>query len=130
MGIKDILLYLWELPQNLVGLLLTRLLAPGQVEKYRGARILRSEKMRGGISLGRYIIVSSWFSSSLTELHEWGHSRQSRFLGPLYLPVIGLPSLLWALWWKPGRKRGYFTFYTERWADKLAGIRRSPSSSE
>ena len=34
-----------------------------------------------------------------------------------------LASLLWAAWWRPGRKRGYFSFYTERWADRLAGLR-------
>jgi hypothetical protein len=128
MKTKDILLYIWELPQNLVGLLLTCLLAPGQKQPYRDARILRTEKMNGGISLGRYIIVSSLFSDSQTELHEWGHTLQSRMLGPLYLPIIGLPSLLWAIWWKPGKKRSYFSFYTERWADRLAGIRRFPSS--
>lgn len=29
-------------------------------------------------------------------VHEYGHTVQSLILGPLYLPVVGLPSLLWA----------------------------------
>ena len=122
MQTKEILFYLWELPQNLVGLALTKMLAPGRLETYRDAWILRTEKMRGGISLGRYIIVNARQSNPVIDRHEWGHTRQSRLLGPFYLPAIGIPSLLWAAWWRPGRKRGYFSFYTERWADRLAGI--------
>ena len=123
MGTKDMLFYLWELPQNLLGLALTKALGPGVTEPYKDARILRTEKMRGGISLGRYIIVNARQSSPFLDLHEWGHTRQSRLLGPFYLFAVGIPSLLWAVWWRPGRKRGYFSFYTERWADRLAGLR-------
>lgn len=119
-----LLLYLWQLPQNLLGLLLSWIYAPGRVVWRRGVRILRSDKMRGGVSLGRYVIVSSAFSGTLIERHEWGHTRQSLLLGPLYLPVVGLPSLLWAAWWRPGRKKDYYAFYTEKWADALAGIVR------
>ena len=126
MGTKDILFYLWELPQNLVGLALTKVMAPGRTESYRGAQILRSRKMRGGISLGRYIIVDERLSSAYIDRHEWGHTRQSRLLGPFYLFVIGIPSLLWALWWHPGRKRSYASFYTERWAERLAGLLSPP----
>jgi len=124
---KDVLLYLWQLPQNLLGLAMMRILSPGMSVRLHGARILRTDKMRGGISLGRYILISNLFSSPVNELHEWGHVRQSQLLGPLYLPVVGIPSLLWAAWWKPGRKRDYYSFYTEKWADRLAGISR-PSS--
>ena len=122
-GTKEILFYLWELPQNLIGLALMKALGPGRAEAYRDARILRTEKMRGGISLGRYIIVNAQQSNPVIDRHEWGHTRQSRMLGPFYLPAVGIPSLLWAAWWRPGRKRSYFSFYTERWADRLAGIR-------
>ena len=61
-----------------------------------------------------------------TEKHEWGHTRQSLLLGPLYLPLVGLPSLLWATWWTPLRSTSYFRFFTERWADRLGGVRREP----
>lgn len=124
MWITDTLFYLWELPQNLVGLAVTTVMGRGKKEPYRNARVLRTKKMRGGISLGRYLIVNDIPSNPDLAQHEWGHTRQSRMLGPLYLPVIALPSLLWAAWWNPRRKRGYYTFYTERWADRLAGIKR------
>ena len=120
----DMILYIWQLPQNLLGWVLMRVMAPGTLYRQDGVRILRSARMRGGISLGRYIIVSDRMYHPDLVQHEWGHCRQSRLLGPLYLPLIGLPSLLWAAWWRPARSRSYFSFFTERWADKLAGINR------
>ena len=127
---RKTLFYLWELPQNLVGLALMKALGPGKEDVYRDARILRTEKMRGGISLGRYIIVDKRMSDPLIDQHEWGHTRQSKLLGPFYLPVVGIPSLLWALWWTPRRKCSYVSFSTERWADRMAGVRHpSPRSS-
>jgi hypothetical protein len=57
--------------------------------------------------------------------HEFGHYRQSLLLGPLYLPLIGLPSVCWAMVKKAGLFAAvpYCAFPTERWADRLA---RSP----
>ena len=59
--------------------------------------------------------------------HEYGHTIQSAILGPLYLPVIAIPSLIWAN--SPGLSRyrvrsgrSYYSFYPERWADQL-GLR-------
>lgn len=84
-----------------------------------------SKKMNGGISLGRYIILSDRNGTKYnTWYHERGHSIQSMYLGPLYLLVIGLPSLLWAAWGNEDRNRSYYSFYTERWADKLGGVKR------
>ena len=127
MTAKDILLYAWQLPQNLLGLLLIAVIRPEDAYDFEGVRLFYAYKrMRGGISLGRYIIVRSRFRgmNDQTEMHELGHCRQSQILGWLYLPVIGLPSLLWAAWWNEGRKRSYYSFYTERWADRLGNVQR------
>ena len=124
MNVKETILYAWQLPQNLLGWLLTRVMSPGMAYRYHGTKIVCSRRMRGGISLGRYIILSERMDHPTCILHEWGHTRQSRMLGPLYLPVVGIPSLLWAIWWRPSRSVSYYSFYTERWADRLAGIRR------
>lgn len=120
------LLYLWQLPQNLLGLLLVTILRPEEVYDFEGVKLYYASRMKGGISLGRYIIVNSTVKdyAGRTERHEYGHSRQSMFLGPLYLIVIGLPSLLWAAIWRPGYGRSYYEFYTEAWADKLGGVDR------
>lgn len=76
----------------------------------------------GGISLGKYILVDT--EQETTVRHEYGHCIQSRILGWLYIPVICIPSLLWA-WFYTGDN--YYGFYTERWADKLMNIKRQAS---
>lgn len=114
-----VLRYIWELPQNLLGLLL-RASYKGTDSEYEGAVVRRSLKMQGGISLGRYIIVSR-YASRKTVMHEYGHCRQSLYLGPLYLLVVGLPSIIRA---SLGRPATYYDFYTEKWADQLGGVKR------
>lgn len=117
----DILLYMWQLPQNALGLLL-RLIYKGTDSEYESSIVRRSTKMRGGISLGRYIIVSQQ-SKETTIMHEYGHSRQSQRLGWLYLIVVGLPSLVWAgIHERTGKS--YYWFYTEKWADRLGNVKR------
>ena len=101
-----------------------------------GNEIHYATKMKGGISLGKYSIVNIGhyrlkLENSLlrdTVRHEAiGHAKQSLYLGWLYLLVIGLPSIIWASLYgtliKPSRN-GYYKFYTERWADKLGGVKR------
>lgn len=118
--------FIHELPQNLLGLLL-RQIYKGNDSEYNDVIVRRSLKMQGGISLGRYIIVSQ-FAREETVRHEYGHCLQSRRLGWLYLLVIGLPSIVWAGLY--GRlvkrtKNGYYRWYTERWADRLGGVERT-----
>ncbi len=123
---KAILLYLWQLPQNLLGLLMVFIMKPEISHGYHGRRFYYSTRMKGGISLGRYLIIETNLETFFARkaLHEYGHSRQSALLGPLYLAVVGLPSLLWAFFWTPSSKYGYYDFYTEAWADKLGGVHR------
>ena len=121
-----ILLYLWQLPQNLLGLLFYAWLRPEDVYDIDGVKLCYATRMRGGISLGRYIFIRSGIKdlSGNYAKHELGHSRQSRMLGWFYLFVIGIPSLIWAAWWTPDRNRSYYSFYTEAWADRLGGVNR------
>lgn len=122
---KNTLLFLWQLPQNIIGLLL-RLIYKGNDDKTNGIIVRRSLKMSGGISLGRYIIVNQ-FARDKTIYHELGHCRQSMYLGWLYLIVIGIPSIVWAgLYGKVIKPttNGYYKFYTEKWADKLGNVQR------
>ena len=123
---KDALLYIWQLPQNIVGLLFLLFLHPcSLVEKRNGCDVYMSIRMSGGISLGRYVFMSPILSMNKVSIrHEAdGHGTQSLYLGPLYLLVIGIPSLIWACIYRMTSK-DYYWFYTERWADKLAGIDR------
>lgn len=124
--VVEIILYIWQLPQNIVGLLLVLILQPEFCFEFSGHALYYASKMRGGISLGRYIIVSDMMKDykGRTEEHELGHALQSQYLGPLYLLVIGLPSLLWAAWWNRSRGVSYYSFYTEKWADRLGKVER------
>lgn len=123
--IKDILLYLWQLPQNLVGLLV-RLIFIGEVRHtVAGIQFWYCKSFPGGISLGNMVMIGSKYE--LTVRHEYGHQIQSKILGPLYLLVIGIPSLIWAWLYGPVIKytrNGYYRFYTEKWADKLGNVKR------
>lgn len=125
--VAGILLYIWQLPQNLLGLLFLLVLKGGRVLHTGDTQVVvrSSYRMRGGISLGRYVFISPYQCTTGTIRHELGHCRQSRMLGWLYLIVIGLPSLLWA--WLGDRiapGKSYYWFYTERWADRLGGVER------
>ena len=128
-----VLLQIWQLPQNLVGLVFGWFLKgkerhPGLQGIPGNIRLISGGNMHGGISLGNFVYFRKPAYDRLLR-HESGHCRQSRILGPFYLLVIGLPSLLWALWWHPGRPVPYSWFYTERWADRLGGVESRPGRS-
>lgn len=133
-----VLLYIWQFPQNLLGFILFQVYSAGCMCKeipYGDVCFLYSERMKGGISLGRFIILPWRYRGDyckgsyidMSHRHEYGHTRQSLYLGWLYLVVVGLPSLLWA-WAHSAFRRlwtvDYYSFWTERWADRLGGVRR------
>lgn len=116
--------WLWCLPQNFLGFLVkifTRARKVGDHYEY--------DLEGGSISLGKYIFLcpAHWDDVYVLK-HEKGHQIQSELLGWFYLIVIGIPSIVWAgCFEKYRRKTGvsYYSFYTERWADKLGGVDRN-----
>lgn len=119
-----ILVFVWTLPQTLLGMYLVK---GFHAEKYiqKGfTHFMTSPRMRGGISLGMIVLIQcineagSYVRLDIMR-HEYGHVIQSLILGPLYLIVIGLPSLLWAAFICDWTDKDYYWFYTERWANKL-----------
>lgn len=123
--LKQVGLYIWQLPQNLVGLVVLCFTSNKEKCTVAGIDFYYSKTFPGGISLGKYVIIGS--KNENTVKHEHGHQIQSMYLGPLYLIVIGLPSLIWA--WLYGAviaytRNGYYRFYTEKWADKLGKVER------
>lgn len=122
--VLEILLWIWQTPQNIVGLVF-RLIYPWKPIPFNGVDVVVDKRFKGGISLGRTVIVKAPYSAIPdTWKHEYGHTRQSLYLGPLYLLIVGFPSLLWAWYWNPSRGGSYYSFYTEKWADKLGGVER------
>jgi len=124
---KEVLLYIWQLPQNLLGLLLLLFYKREKVyHKLNGRTFYYTDEMPSGISLGNYIIMNREDKEDGMR-HEYGHSIQSRYLGWLYLLVIGIPSLcgnLWDKWFHQSWKwsdacEWYYNLPWEKWADKL-----------
>lgn len=125
--------YIWQLPQNIVGAIIKKVLKAPPIKtvtvKNQTVTVYAWNFM-SGLSLGQYIFMPEYCAkTNFNHMvdHESGHSIQSMYLGWLYLLVIGLPSLIWA-WFFTGYRakhnKSYYSFYTERWADKLANVER------
>ena len=105
----------WGLPQTLAGAVLYLIFFRCRHFRYREVVATRWP-LRGGVSLGLFIFVSD----ERVCYHEYGHSLQSLMLGPLYLPAVGLPSVLWAaLYTRRSGGRAYTSVYPENWAETL-----------
>jgi hypothetical protein len=140
-GVSTALGVLWELPQSALGALLLgaeALFSSAKRVEVENGRVF-VESTRSAVSLGHFVFwargENRWFVlDANTRAHEYGHTFQSRLLGPLYLPLIGVPSLarvVYAIGYREitGRRwRGYFDGYPERWADRLGGVRREGSA--
>lgn len=126
----DIFLFLWQLPQNIIGIIWLNI----NLIFYYGISHIKTindniyvyelPANTGSVSLGKYIIVSK-YRNDLTIQHEYGHCKQSMYLGPLYLIVIGIPSIIWAsIYPYLNTNKSYYWLFCEKWADKLANIKR------
>lgn len=131
--------WVWCLPQTLAALIYKKIVKINSVEVRKtyqhpnGIYIYKKtpESKMGSVSLGDSIFLheSHWNDEDVIA-HEMGHCKQSDILGPLYLLVIGLPSFIWCTVIYPfmfvvlKKDVSYYSFYTEKWADKLGGINR------
>lgn len=121
-----VLFFLWQLPQNLLALALLFYYKDEKIfHKFRGRRFYYTKEMRSGICLGDYIVLKRKDNEDGIK-HEYGHSIQSRILGPLYLLLIGLPSLLGNIYCSHFHKdsQWYYRQPWEYWADVLGGVQR------
>lgn len=119
-----ILLCIWQLPQLLISLVMMPFLGKLTLIADRHFNFCyKGEGMSGGISLGPIAYVSEYLSKNDAGVaHELdGHTVQSKILGPLYLFVIGLPSIIWAMSYDY-KKQCYYDFYTEKNANYFAKL--------
>lgn len=101
----------WGLPQTLIGSAVYLVHRKDKHFRYVGAVITAWDKP-AGLSLGKFAFVPRGYSHSrpksiytdlVTETkvdrfllcHEYGHTIQSLILGPMYLILVGLPSIIW-----------------------------------
>ncbi len=117
----------WGILQSIAGFVLFLIYIKHPHYNHNGA-IVTEWNRGGGVSLGLFVFVQHICSDGRKQqlvTHEYGHCIQSLLLGPLYLFVIGLPSATWAGIFshrcKKGKSTNYYRFYTEKWAEKIAG---------
>ena len=125
--IKNLILFIWQLPQHIVALIYFGYLVMmckdlGVDSRYKQAIVIPCI-MRGAVTLGNYVFAGLNSEYKKTIKHELGHTIQSKILGPLYLIVIGIPSITYCglrRVFPSLRKKNYYNFYTERWANNLS----------
>ena len=136
-NVGDVLKWTWELPQNIIGALFMVYIdmTDKSYFKFNSCNEMRNTQVfcdiKGGVTLGRYIFLNKrYYTNNSVITHEIGHIWQSIYLGPLYLIVVGLPSVFHA--WLNNYIRCcyfhdkennlfycYYHFYTERWANNI-----------
>lgn len=135
-----LLLFLWEFPQNLLALILMLYYRVfyGKLTKteYKGINYIWIPNCWTGVSLGAFVLLGNRYKNKEdTVKHEYGHTLQSLYLGPLYLFIIGIPSGLGNLysrffhtlkhgWNIASSVEWYYNQPWEKWADKLGGVER------
>lgn len=125
-----ILSFIWQLPQNLIALIMLPFLGKLRLISYKKfCFAFEGEHMIGGISLGNFAFLSTNLSRKAASVaHEQeGHTHDSKLFGPLYLFVIGLPSLIHA--WLYDKNTCYYDFWTERRANRFANVEVKTTSS-
>jgi len=127
--------YFWQLPQNILGLVLI-LIFRGKYQYDYNDRKVYYVSGDFAMSLGMYILVSRKWMANYNEnyleaidrllAHEYGHCRQSMYLGWLYLIVVGIPSFAMNRISVHNRNfsKNYYNRWPENWADKLGGVQR------
>ena len=124
-----ILSWLWQLPQNILGLLV---IVITRAKKTEDGIWLCGYLFDSAISLGDYIIFQKYHTTDIAIKHEKGHQKQSRMYGWFYLLIVGLPSISRNIWdrimhrnWTTSRRvTWYYDGFPESQADKLGGVAR------
>lgn len=139
--ISLLLRHSWELPQTLLGNILSQFRNTfwqiDRVELFSGVgySISYNHSHNSGISLGNFINVNTYnkrivdFQKEVIQepllMHEYGHTIDSRRFGFLYLFVIGIPSLISAIRAhqvenQPQGVSSHYYFWCERRANRNA----------
>jgi hypothetical protein len=122
---KKLLFWIWQwtwgFPQSFVGLIVFLVCSKCPHGWYRGCITTRWNN-RGSMGMGMFLFLGT--EDSQVRVHEFGHSVQSLILGPLFLPVMGIPSFLWCNipYFRRMRKEkgiSYYRFYPESTANRL-----------
>ena len=111
----------WGFLQTLAGAAVYAVHAGCRRTWFRCARVTFWH-LDSGLSLGGFLFLPESRPELL--VHEYGHTVQSLLLGPLFLPVVGLPSIFWAglpsmVRLRRERHISYYAKFPEHWANRL-----------
>ena len=122
MLLKRFVSFVWQLPQNLLALLIM-LIFRKMPDEDGLCQLKLLDRGWTAISLGWFILYMGTITVKGIK-HEQGHQKQSLYLGPLYLIAVGIPSMFLAIWYTLFKKSDewYHRHYPENWADKLGGV--------
>lgn len=115
------ILFAYGIIQTLIGAILYVLNVKKKHSIFHGA-IVTEWDFDGNVSLGPFIFVNKYQKNYQLVSHEYGHTIQSLLFGPLWILIIGLPSIFWCGCFNNYRIKNnvdYYSFYTESWANKL-----------
>ena len=103
-----LLQFTWGLPVNLAGLTVFLFCRKRwHSERFCNSVVTYLPGNRGGLSLGVFIFLSIHNPRESGPLcaHEYGHTVQCLFLGPLYWFVVAIPSVVWCYLFDGYRKK-------------------------
>lgn len=115
----------WGFPQSLLGAIICLIYRKNRKEFYRGTLVTHWDQV-GSMGVGMFLFLGTNANAQVL-VHEYGHSVQSMILGPLFLPVMGIPSILWAnlppcRWLRREKGVSYYSFYPEKNANWLGQL--------
>ena len=137
---RNIILFTWQLPQTLLGYFLIffyKFILGRKIDSFYYYETtvyfiedFPSKNNISGVALGKVIILdyNRFFqkeNSLITIKHEYGHVLQGYYFGPLYLILIGIPSIvqnILSMFKSMDYRRRYYDRYPENWADELGGV--------
>ena len=115
----------WGLPQTLIGAIVFLCTIGRPRERYHGA-IATHWNRYDSLGMGMFLFLGKQADRQVL-VHEYGHAVQSLILGPLFLPIMGIPSFLWCNLPPCRRLRrekgvSYYKLYTESTANRLGSL--------
>lgn len=124
-------LWIWELPQNLLGFMYSRFAQEIFIFD-KNIWVYYTPCFKAGVTLGQYIILDPVYKQAFpdhlekTIKHEYGHVKQSRILGWFYLFIVGIPSVIRNILNRINpvkfNLKWYYSGFPEKQADKLGGV--------
>jgi len=135
--IYTVLQFTWGIAQNLLGIFILLILTiknPKRKHSFYHGALVTEWKLSFSCGCGMFIFYGHAGSNvaDVVLVHEYGHTLQSIVLGPLFMFIIAIPSMLWAfipacVKLRKEKNIKYVSFYPESWAnqwgEKIVGLK-------